>query len=326
MSTPNFNPTVEQFGDVRLYTEMDPYYYTIDNRPLQDLSSNAAKLGASADAARRAALIEAMCSSAVYSGVFGSAQKLVGLKATATTSSTITVDPGVMLSPGSISAGDGRQVLRAAASPLPVVLNCPAPVTLGREFTYVVQVQFKDISGAITYPNYDSTNAFLPPTLLNGFLDMNVVVGAEANTGASVAPSVTPGWTPLYTVVSVAGASYPVLTVSASAPDRSVGLGIDGPWISPTLTNSWVQVGGGYQAIQYRKTGNRIQIRGSISSGTANAAAFTLPAGYRPLTYNAFGVSSGTSTSNTVIIASSGTVTPTASATIHFGIIEFYID
>lgn len=325
MSTPTFNPTAEAFDDVRLYTELDPYYYTIDNRPLQDIVENVGSLGSSSDAARRAALIEALGSSSVLSGLFGSAKKVIGLRASATTVSTLTVDPGAMFSPGNISDGDTRQVLRVAASPLPVVLNCPAPVTLGREFTYIVQAKFTDFTGVQTYPNYDGANAFLPATLLNGFLQVNIIVGAEANIGASVAPTVTPGWDPLYTVVSAAGAPFPVLTLNASSPIRVNTVSAEEQWITPALTNSWINLAG-FQPFQYKRSGTRVLVRGSINSGTGGSAAFTFPAGFRPVANNGYLASNGTTGVNFVTINSSGTLVPAVTGITHLGLIEFTVD
>jgi hypothetical protein len=321
VSTPTFQATSADFDTVRFYTELDPYYYTIDNRPLQDLDANTQNLAISSDAARRAVLIEALSASSVFAGLFGAAKSIVGLRASATTATTITLTPGALLVPGAISAGDARQVLRVGASPLPTVLNTPAPVTLGREFTYIVQAKISDFSGSLSYPNYDSGNAYLPSTLQDGYLTASVVVGAEANTGASVAPTVTPGYDALYTVVSVAGAAFPVITLNAASPTRSNAISAEESWVTPTLTNSWVTVAS-FQTPQYKRVGSRIQIRGSLQSGTAATAAFTLPAGYRPLTGNSF----ATATGNPVTISATGTVVPTNSAVTHLGLIEFTVD
>lgn len=323
MSTPTFNPTAEEFDDVRLYTELDPYYYTIDNRPLQDIVGNVGSLGSSSDAARRAVLIEALGKSSIYSGLFGSTKKIIGLRASATTSNTLTVDPGAMFLPGNISEGDTRQVLRAAASPLPSVLSCPPPVTLGREFTYVVQVKFNDFNGVLTYPNYDGANAFLPSTLLNGYLSVSIIVGAEANIGASVAPTVTPGWDPLYTVVSAAGAPLPVLTMSSSSPARINTVSSEEQWITPTLTGGWVNVSG-FRPFQYKRIGNRILVRGSFQSGTG--AAFTFPSGFRPSATDGYVASNGSTGVNLVTITSAGVLTPATTSITHLGLIEFTID
>ena len=54
-------------------------------------------------------------------------------------------------------------------------------------------------------------------------------------------------------------------------------------WINVTsFENGWGSYGSGYQAAQYRKVGDEVQVRGFIRAGTLNLSAFTLPAGYRP--------------------------------------------
>lgn len=55
-----------------------------------------------------------------------------------------------------------------------------------------------------------------------------------------------------------------------------------GAWTAPTLTNSWVNFNSGFTPAGYRRIGDQIYLRGLISSGTVGAAAFTLPAGFRP--------------------------------------------
>lgn len=54
---------VQDLVDVQFYTAKDPYYYTIDNRPLQDLDTNIRKVAGASDAssgsAERAALAAA---------------------------------------------------------------------------------------------------------------------------------------------------------------------------------------------------------------------------------------------------------------------------
>jgi hypothetical protein len=75
------------------------------------------------------------------------------------------------------------------------------------------------------------------------------------------------------------------------------------PWISLTglLVGGWVAFESPavtWQAPEYRKVGDQVQIRGMIKSGVVPSTAFTLPAGYRPLfgTYrpaNSIGVFGG---------------------------------
>lgn len=58
----------------------------------------------------------------------------------------------------------------------------------------------------------------------------------------------------------------------------------DSGWIAPTLLNSWVNFGGGYSTVGYRKVGSLVTIRGLVKGGvtTDGTEIFTLPAGFRP--------------------------------------------
>jgi hypothetical protein len=53
-------------------------------------------------------------------------------------------------------------------------------------------------------------------------------------------------------------------------------------WHTPSLGNSWVNYGGSDQTVRYKMTGGQCEIQGLIANGTVGAAAFTLPAIYRP--------------------------------------------
>lgn len=59
----------------------------------------------------------------------------------------------------------------------------------------------------------------------------------------------------------------------------------DTGWVAPTLTDSWVNFGGGYSPAGYRmRPDGSIALRGLVKDGTLGPAArvFDLPAGYRP--------------------------------------------
>lgn len=67
-------------------------------------------------------------------------------------------------------------------------------------------------------------------------------------------------------------------------------------WTAPSLENSWVNYGGGYQDAEYMKDSlGFIHLRGLIKDGTVNNTAFTLPDGYRPENRLVFGVISNNS-------------------------------
>lgn len=80
----------------------------------------------------------------------------------------------------------------------------------------------------------------------------------------------------------------------------------DSGWIAPTMTNSWVNYGGNYTTLAYRKINGVVHLRGLIKDGTINAAICTLPAGYRPSGQTVF-MQTGSQINETTGAASAGT-------------------
>lgn len=92
------------------------------------------------------------------------------------------------------------------------------------------------------------------------------------------------------------------------------------PWITPTLTNSWVRFDANAPPPQYRGYVNGdVQLRGVMKSGTINASAFTLPVGFRPVIANGY---NGPVASNTafgyVNVNSSGLVVPVVGSNVWY--------
>lgn len=83
-------------------------------------------------------------------------------------------------------------------------------------------------------------------------------------------------------------------------------------WTAVTFTNGWSSFGSGYQPVQYRKIGDIVYCRGTLSTGTGATVAFTLPAGFRPpLTLVLAGITyTGTRTVLGITVNSAGQVTP----------------
>lgn len=55
-------------------------------------------------------------------------------------------------------------------------------------------------------------------------------------------------------------------------------------WQTPTLTNSWVNYGSGFNDAGYMKDSlGFVHLKGMVKNGTSGSAIYTLPAGYRPL-------------------------------------------
>jgi hypothetical protein len=54
-------------------------------------------------------------------------------------------------------------------------------------------------------------------------------------------------------------------------------------WNAPTLINSWVNFGAGYETAGYRKeTGSVVRLQGMVKTGSIGTVIFVLPSGYRP--------------------------------------------
>lgn len=62
-----------------------------------------------------------------------------------------------------------------------------------------------------------------------------------------------------------------------------VGL-VDSDWITPTLLNSWVNFGAGFQGARFRRLSTgQVEVQGLVKNGTGpSSVVFTLPTGYRP--------------------------------------------
>lgn len=92
----------------------------------------------------------------------------------------------------------------------------------------------------------------------------------------------------------------------------------DTDWIDATLQNSWVATVG--LTPQYRRLNGVVFLRGRAVSGTT-AAAFTLPAGFRPSMLVLVPIHNGTTpgTFTTVTVNTDGTVVPQSGAAPYFG-------
>jgi hypothetical protein len=123
-------------------------------------------------------------------------------------------------------------------------------------------------------------------------------IASPAFTGAPTAPTPTAG-----------DSSTKIATTAFLAPPA---------WTAPTLGNSWVDYGLGYSAAGYYKDATgAVHLQGAIKSGTVGAAAFTLPAGYRPLGSNAYAVPSGAGPAfGVVVVAADGTVSVTVGSNV----------
>lgn len=142
------------------------------------------------------------------------------------------------------------------------------------------------------------TDAFSPAAQFKAWADQNAVYSNKriyATTGARDAETLmTQGWT----CYILADGSEWIYTGSAWVSYRS-----DTGAVVPTLAASWVPVGSGFASPSYRKKDGRVELFGTMKSGTVSATIFTLPVGCRPLASRRFTVESVTGTAQIDILA-----------------------
>lgn len=127
----------------------------------------------------------------------------------------------------------------------------------------------------------------------------------------SRAPIASPAFTgtPTAPTPSAGDSSTKIATTAFLAPPA---------WIAPTFQNSWVDYGLGYSGAGYYKdAAGTVHLQGAIKSGTVGAAAFTLPAGSRPLGSHAYAIPSGAGPAfGVVVVAADGTVSVTVGSNV----------
>jgi len=86
--------------------------------------------------------------------------------------------------------------------------------------------------------------------------------------------------------------------------------------------NSWVNFGGGYAPAAYRRVGDMVEVRGLITGGTLNVAAFTLPTGYRPTKTVHFSADSSAVTfgHGELTVEADGDVIPVSGSNSYYGL------
>lgn len=226
MSTPAFVAQgLSTLSEIRYYTAFDPYFYTVDNRPLQDIETNLVKLGSQgADSARRAALINQLGTSSAYSTLLrignGAGPLMTGLQVTLSGTS-LTVGAGAIYVTDSINTEISTQVLKQAILLSPQVFGLTAPST-GLVKNVLIQAELRPLDSSnmasSTLPFLDATNPLLGCTLLNYELVISIKQGADATAGSQVTPSVDPGNIGLMVLTYYSTVSSSTLQAYASSP------------------------------------------------------------------------------------------------------------
>ena len=215
------------FTAIRYYTQFDPYFYTVDNRPLQDVETNLKAIrSGGAEAARRAVLIDSLGMSTLYQTLFpkvtGVVRTMTGLNISIPVANSLTVSAGAVYEARAINDNVATTVVKQATLFAPQTLTFTPPVTAGNSLVYTIEAQFVDYSAAnlTTSPNpyVDATNTFLPSSLLQGELRLQRVAGTAAATGTELPVATSAGWYPLYNVTYTNGVANPVISAHANSP------------------------------------------------------------------------------------------------------------
>lgn len=112
-----------------------------------------------------------------------------------------------------------------------------------------------------------------------------------------------------------------VSTVNGESVTQQLDLnaaGFDGWTNVSTYANGWTAFGGGFPGARYWRDGDgRVHLGGVIKPGTLSATAFSLPAGYRPISGTRIFLSATFGTGRTDILTS-GVVMPVSATALLF--------
>ena len=230
MTTPAFVPQDSTtFTPIRYFTAMDPYYYTVDNRPLTDIETNLHSVGqGGGDAARRAHLLESIANASSHADAYtsvGHTTGFSGLPVTQLSSSSVQIGPGAIYDTRNINTTNTQQIVKTAILTGSPIFNITAPITVGTSLVYTIEGTFLDINATTMptsgLPYVDASNTFLPSTLMCGELQLYLnATGTPATTGSQVAPTTTPGNYPLYNITMTQGSATYTVTLHPNAPLR----------------------------------------------------------------------------------------------------------
>lgn len=173
--------------------------------------------------------------------VLGNVPVLVGLPCTPGAGLTISVGAGQVYNVAnidatpysSLAADTTHNTLKQGILLDPVVLNCPAPGTVGQSINYLVEVAFQENdTNSTVLPFYNAANPAVPysgpgglgaasNTIRSGQCIVQVKAGAAAATGSQTTPAVDAGFIAAYIVTVAYGASSIAggnIAVAAGAP------------------------------------------------------------------------------------------------------------
>ena len=185
---------------VRYYTALDPYYYTVDNRPLTDLNTNVETVAEGSQASINAEKAVAIASGFVARG-YAQQNYMVGL-VSYPGDLTLNVDRAFLNQQYEIDSNDSRVVPH-----LGLIVDTTnlgpfnAATSSGNEIPYLVQA--RKIDGDNTTPFYDNTNSFSSDAFYIGNVEFQIKTGPEVSSGSGegAMPSADSGWVPIFNLI-----------------------------------------------------------------------------------------------------------------------------
>ncbi len=252
MATPDFVPQSDSnFTAIRFYTAQDPYYYTVDNRPLQDIETNLkADRSGGSDAARRAALLGSLNLASALADLYripstsSAARTMSGLGVNLPSTNLIRISPGAIYESRAISTTVTETIMKQALLTDTTDFVLTSPVTGGTSIVYTIEGTFVELTtsnmATTALPNLDSTNTYLPSTLTHGELKLTMVTGVAATSGTEVPAATTAGKFAIYNITLTQGVTNPTVALHASAPYV---LGLEETVTPVTLTSGGATLG-----------------------------------------------------------------------------------
>ena len=226
MTTPAFVAQGQNtLSQIRYYTAFDPYFYTVDNRPLQDIETNLVKLGSQgADSARRAALLTQLNASSAYAALFSLGGSyltyLTGLKVSLSGTS-LTVGEGAVYFKDVVNTAISTQVVKQASLLTPQTFTLTSPPA-GQVKNVLIQAELRSPTQAnmasSTLPFMDATNPLLESTLLQYELVVSVKEGTAATAGNQQTPAVDAGKIELFVLTYDSTVSSSTLVEHSNGP------------------------------------------------------------------------------------------------------------
>ena len=202
----------DAFDAIRFFTALDPYFYTVDNRPLSDLETNQNILAEAGDAGYSASKAVALAAGFTMRG-YSRENYGVGLL-TFPSNLTFVIERAILNQSLPVSGTDSREVPHLGIQVDSAIIGpFSAATNPGEERPFLVQARKIDADN--TTPFYDGTNTFSTDAYIIGNIEYQILIGADVAIGSGLfnMPSPTPGWVPVFQVVLIHGSS------TVDAPD-----------------------------------------------------------------------------------------------------------